>query len=161
MLTLVIQLYLLIDNNNALKPVACVCVCVCDNHRAYVKYIMFLMFCSVVNKHTWLRAVSVLKMMSIAGDQFAKLEPNSSVFREELELRERGELLRRLAMSSVLLDIVLSVAVYVIIYKLLKSGDVEKNPGPGNLDYNSVDASQVLGTPQFNFIINIAVNDAL
>ena len=83
--------------------------------------------------------------MLIASDQVAKLEQNSSVFREELELRERGELLRRLAMSSVLLDIVLSVAVLVIIYKLLKSGDVEKNPGPGNLDYNCVDASTTLG----------------
>ena len=84
--------------------------------------------------------------MLIASDQVAKLDPNSSVVKEELELRERGELLRRLAMSSVLLDIVLSVAVYVIIYKLLKSGDVENNPGPGNLDYNSVDVSTTLGT---------------
>ena len=75
------------------------------------------------------------------------LESNCSVsvVKEEHELGNEGELLRRLAMSSAQLDVILSVAVYVIIYKLLKSGDVEKNPGPGNLDYNSVDASQVLG----------------
>ena len=98
-----------------------------------------------MNDHSWLRAVSVLRMM-LASDQVAVLEPNSSfVMKEELELRDRGDLLRRLSLSSTQLDIVLSVAVYVIIYKLLKSGDVEKNPGPGNLDYNSVDASTTLG----------------
>ena len=98
-----------------------------------------------MNDRNWLRAVSVLRMMLLASDQVAMLEPNSSVVKEELELRDRGELLRRLALSSAQLDIVLSVAVYVIIYKLLKSGDVEKNPGPGNLDYSSVDASTTLG----------------
>ena len=103
------------------------------------------LFISVINDHNWLRAVSVLRMILVGSDQFATIEPNSSVVQEELELRDKYEVLRRLALSNVLLDIVLSLAVYVIIYKLLKSGDVEKNPGPGNLEYDSVDASQVLG----------------
>ena len=102
-----------------------------------------------MNDRNWLRAVSVLRMM-LASDQVAVLEPKSSVIKEELTLRDRGELLRRLALSNTQLDIVLSVAVYVIIYKLLKSGDVEKNPGPGNLDYNSVDASTTLG--RFDYV---------
>ena len=100
-----------------------------------------------MNDHAWLRAVSVLRMM-LASDQ---VETNFSVFEEELVLRDRAELLRGRALSSMQLDIVLSVTVYVIIYNLLKSGDVEENPGPGNLDYNSVDASQILGTcPQIS-----------
>ena len=111
-----------------------------------IKLIMLVyMFISVMNDHSWSGAVSIVKLMLLASDQVAVLEPNSSVVKEELELRDRGELLRRLALSSPHLDIILSVAVYVIIYKLLKSGDVEKNPGPGNLDYNSVDASTTLG----------------
>ena len=99
------------------------------------------LFISVMNDHNWVKAVSVLRVILVASDQ----EQNSNVVKEELDLRDKGELLRRLALSNTQLDIVSSVAVYVIIYKLLKSGDVEKNPGPGNLDYNTVDASQVLG----------------
>ena len=55
------------------------------------------------------------------------------------------------------------MASFVIFYQLLKSGDVELNPGPGiilyikiyfcdiimikylDIDYNSVDSSQILG----------------
>ena len=71
-------------------------------------------------------------------------------------------------MAKALLDTVLSVASSVIVCKLLMSGDVEKNPGPGGrwiiatyhtifsehhlhyffsaeLDYNNVYASQILG----------------
>ena len=92
--------------------------------------------------------------MLLASDHVVVLEPNSSVVKEELELWDRGKLLRRLALSSSQLDIVISVAVYVIIYKLLKSGDVEKNPGPGNLDYNNVDYSQVLGMLHSSSVIS-------
>ena len=71
-----------------------------------------------------------------------------------------------LVLMNALLDTVLSVAASVVFSRLLISGDVESNPGPGeyhirlrhktyannyvnskhtDLDYNSVDADQILG----------------
>ena len=92
-----------------------------------------------------MRAVSVVRI-SFASDQVSTSEANCGVRgKDEVELSKRGELLQRLALARALLDIVLSVAVHVIIFKLLMSGDVEKNPGPGELDYNTVDASTILG----------------
>ena len=49
----------------------------------------------------------------------------------EIELRKRCDILRWLAVAKALLDTVLSVAASVIVSKLMVSGDVEKNPGPG------------------------------
>ena len=91
-----------------------------------------------------MRALSVLRI-SLASDQVSTSETRCSVGKDEVEQSQRGELLRRLALARALLDIVLSVAVHVIIFKLLMSGDVEKNPGPGELDYNTIDASKPLG----------------
>ena len=106
---------------------------------------MFAYFISVGNELNWMRAVSVVRI-SLASDQASMSEASCSVGKDEVELSKlRGELLRRMALARALLDIVLSVAVHVIIFKLLMSGDVEKNPGPGQLDYNTVDASKPLG----------------
>ena len=91
-----------------------------------------------------MRAVSVVRI-SLASYQLSKSEASCNVGKEEVQLSKGGELLRRLALARALLDIVLSVAVHIIIFKLLMSGDVEKNPGPGELDYNTVDASTILG----------------
>ena len=49
----------------------------------------------------------------------------------EIELGKRCDILRWLAVAKALLDTVLSVAASVIVSKLMVSGDVEKNPGPG------------------------------
>ena len=114
---------------------------VCINH-----------FISVGNELNWMRAVSVVRI-SLASDQLSKSEASCSVGKDEVELSKRGELLRRLALARALLDIVLSVAVHVIIFKLLMSGDVEKNPGPGELDYNIVDASKPLGRVNIQFVL--------
>ena len=47
---------------------------------------------------------------------------------------KRGEILRWLAAVKALLDVVMSVAAYVIASLLVKSGDIEENPGPrGNI----------------------------
>ena len=86
--------------------------------------------------------------ISLANYQVsAKLEASCNACKDKLvnELSKRGEVLRRLSLAGALLDMVLSVAVHVIIFKLVLSGDVEKNPGPGQLDYNTVDASTTLG----------------
>ena len=99
-----------------------------------------------------MRAVSVVRI-SLASDRLSKSEASCNIGKDEVELSKRGELLRRLALARALLDIVLSVAFHVIIFKLLMSGDVEKNPGPGELDYNTVDASQVLGRSGFRHVI--------
>ena len=100
-----------------------------------------------------MRAVSVVQI-SLANDQVSKSEARCSMGKDEVELSKRGELLRRLALARALLDIVLSVAVHVIIFKLLMSGDVEKNPGPGELDYNTVDASKPLGRLNNQFLLH-------
>ena len=105
---------------------------------------MFACFISVGNELNWMRAVSIVRI-SLASDRLSKSEASCSVGKDEVELSKRGELLRMLALARALMDIVLSVAVHVIIFKLLMSGDVEKNPGPGELDYNTVDASTILG----------------
>lgn len=47
------------------------------------------------------------------------------------QLRKRGEILRWLAAAKALVDVVLSVAACVIASLLVKSGDIEENPGPG------------------------------
>ena len=101
-----------------------------------------------------MRAVSVVRI-SLASDRLSTSEANCSVGKDEVELSKRGELLRRLALARALLDIVLSVAVHVIIFKLLLSGDVEKNPGPGELDYNTVDASKPLGRLKLYNVSNV------
>lgn len=52
------------------------------------------------------------------------------------EFRKRGEILRWLAAAKALLDVVMPVAACVIASLLMKSGDIEENPGPwGNLIY--------------------------
>ena len=84
----------------------------------------------ITNFHTvlltldWLRAVSMLRK-TLAND-----ETKHGVVNEN-ELRKRCDILRWLAVAKALLDTVLSVAASVIVSKLLMSGDVEKNPGPG------------------------------
>ena len=69
------------------------------------------------------------------------------VGKDALEMSKRGglEFLRRLAFERALSDIVLSVVPLVIMLKLMLCGDIEKNPGPGELDYNQVDESTALG----------------
>ena len=85
---------------------------------------------------------------------------------------KKWEAARVLAVGRALLDVVLSVAASVIFSLLLISGDVEENPGPGgsyndlpaqsdipyvdgivlciDIDYNSVDAAQILGRLSIN-----------
>ena len=104
----------------------------------------FTCFISVGNELNWMIAVSVVRI-SLASDRLSTSEASCSEVEVEVEMSKRGELLRRLALARAVLDIVLSVAVHVIIFKLLMSGDVEKNPGPGELDFNTVDASKPLG----------------
>ena len=118
----------------------------CDfvHNRSCNEIYMFACFISVGNELNWMRAVSVVRI-SLASDRLSKSEASCGIGKDEVELSKRGELLRTLALARALLDIVLSVAVHVIIFKLLMSGDVEKNPGPGELDYNTVDASKPLG----------------
>ena len=55
---------------------------------------------------------------------------------EEVELRNRSEILRWLAVAKSLLDTVLAVAASVVNSLLLMSGDVEEDPGPGGTRYN-------------------------
>ena len=73
----------------------------------------------------WLRAVSMLRKTLATND-----EAKHGVVNEN-ELMKRCDILRWLAVAKALLDTVLSVAASVIVSKLLTSGDVEKNPGPG------------------------------
>ena len=71
-----------------------------------------------------LRAVSILKKGSTAGVK-------DGTVLKEVDLKKRNVILSWLAMAKSLLDTVLSVAASVIASLLLKSGDVEENPGPG------------------------------
>ena len=50
---------------------------------------------------------------------------------EEVELRNRSEILRWLAVAKSLLDTVVAMAASVVISLLLMSGDIEEDPGPG------------------------------
>ena len=77
----------------------------------------------VIRRLDWMRAVSVLRKI------LAKDEANYGCVK--LELRNRSEILRWLAVAKSLLDIVLAVAASVVISLLLMSGDVEEDPGPG------------------------------
>ena len=65
--------------------------------------------------------------MSVLRKALANDETKSGV----VGFKKRSVILRWLAVAKALLDTVLSVASSVIVSKLLISGDVEKNPGPG------------------------------
>ena len=79
---------------------------------------------TVILRLDWMRAVSILRK-TLTND-----ETKHGVVKE-VELGKRSEILRWLAVARAPLDTVLSVASSVIVSKLMISGDVEKNPGPG------------------------------
>ena len=81
-------------------------------------------FHTVIHRLDWMRAVSVLRKT------LAKDEAVHGLL-EEVELRNRSEILRWLAVAKSLLDTVVAVAASVVISLLLMSGDVEEDPGPG------------------------------
>ena len=81
-------------------------------------------FHAVIVRLDWMRAVSVLRK-ALAND-----ETKYGVVKG-VEFKKRSVILRWLAVAKALLDTVLSVTSSVIVSKLLMSGDVEKNPGPG------------------------------
>ena len=82
-------------------------------------------FHTVIRRLDWMRAVSVLRKTLTKND-----ETKHGVVKE-VELRKRSENLRWLEVAKALLDTALSVALSIIVSKLMMSGDVEKNPGPG------------------------------
>ena len=66
-----------------------------------------------------MRALSILRKTLAKNDE------------TKVGLWKRSEILRWLAVAKAVLDFVLSVASSIIVSKLMTSGDVEKNPGPG------------------------------
>ena len=81
-------------------------------------------FHTVVYRLDWVRAVSVLRKALTKDEAVHGLL-------EEVELRNRSEILRWLAVAKSLLDTVVAVAASVVISLLLMSGDIEEDPGPG------------------------------
>ena len=81
-------------------------------------------FHTVVHRLDWMRAVSVLRK-TLANDEAV----HGLV--EEVELRNRSEILRWLAVAKSLLGTAVAVAASVVISLLLMSGDIEEDPGPG------------------------------
>ena len=116
---------------------------------------------AVLHTLDWQRALANLtKTIAVIQNKSLSREGKKTIFTDIKDF-----LMYVLALMSAILDVILSVAASVVFSRLLISGDVESNPGPGecvlpvgkelycyvnsvintDLDYNRVDANQILG----------------
>ena len=126
-----------------------------------------------------IHALDIQRVLSVLS-----ILTNRQVEIRDLKIDQKGRIMKKdlkiLRFLKCVLDIALSIAASVIVSLLLLSGDIEQNPGPGkehccihiysepftmichsvgtDLDYASVDATQILSKPPYDVKTWLYVN---